>query len=1576
MASRSDSAGSLRPRARRSLAHIPRSRLTSTLDQENATTDISSSQPLDGRPKPMGRDKKSRSKSLGPGGLDALQDSNGNRRKSTAAFPLKSILKPTVPVSPVRTIPTFEETRKRTPARGSQPSISNETNTQSNEGLLIDLDTHAPALNNSDDRSNPFDSFNAASIRDEMAAAREKEEKEQRERERKMILEKREARRKSMANRRVSFAPEATLHTWNVVEIPDDSTSSSAANSTRRASSLAGAGNQTPAPQVEQAEQAEPRSSPDPYAESDAGFSPVQYPDLQQLQSQSTDRSYDESQEMFSSPFSGSSADGTEDLGLQRDDDDDDDNSSTSGFDGESTAMSLDVMSVHSPASVHSDGSDATTGSARLNEALRQAAREAGTRDFEDDDGDMSMEIADQEITGAFQPWIKKGQRESFDWADISARYDQENAPPSEPMLDAPPTAEDEDDVMDEDLSMEVTNAIGRILPIQASRHRSEVRRKSLSEETNYEEQTMEFTNVVGGIAQPISPAKSIGVDSRNGDEEMTMEFTSVVGGLLNSLGVANNADENDDDDQQEAFISGENDRVFSGWENANEMDDGMDMEITGAIGGIIPGTQESIAAEDDDQTAGMDMTAAVGKILEPEAEQEQGPQEPDEDRVTPEPEPAQLGSSPFQETSQVESASKLPVSFHVAAVASESGSPSLASVRARRTRQSLTHPAPTTPTPHTPQVSPPKDMVSPPNPSTPTVNAPSNTQSTTPSRDAGAENASPQKLSQSELQEPASNTSPRRNSLFGESVNGKPAPLFVLQPHGKRRSSGLGIDKEGLGSPRVAAMLDKRRSIGEEAPEFVPQEQSKQGVRFEDPVKLQEEVDREREEEVNREDGFISPPKLNDRDPTASLKDMISSLTPKKNKLRGRKSLHVGAARGLLGKRPVELDLDDDADSDHTPKRLRGRETSSPVKKFKLPAHSTNSDTFGRGFQSPLKTIGAQSPLRSMSTPTQTPKTISATTSPVKDNSDTASNSESTEVQDAPVEDAGPEVEPIQLQEFLNMTNIHFMELTTTKRRHTTAPDSARKRNLRLSSENEARSPASFEECVAAGFCTVPMLELFQHSCRELKSYINEGRQVIRSIETETLADNPPLFREYMTAPPDIRLLMDNQFRNVKTHARLLSKATWYEWRMKLLEGLRDGLNRHVQEMKADDELLAQHEALLSGTVPALIEKHSSLEAEATILQQLADELENCDQDELRSAREKLAGVEDEIAQKKKLLQEMQVELEDKTNIVETGTEVKAEYMAQIQEAERVKAECRGWSAQEISELKDSVRNIERQTGWSIVSATASDGSTPAGPTVTMSYRHQLQLTFHPASFLINNNTPSTTPNDQTTNAPITLKYAPTTTTTTTSKPTPSTTPHLSAITLLVLKSLQIHLTSIPQSRTAPKHLLHFIAQAWDLTLQLEEEARLLEFCGVTKLKLLEGNDSSANAKKTPTPAPSLRARCTLLNPAPPSSSSASSPSNCRIDVDFAVRTRILPPPQDGAGAGAGALGQLDLQTDVLASKVYGFTAQSKGLSETEMRSILNKGLSGSGAASEGKMPLGRGVWRTAVRKLTGTVF
>jgi kinetochore protein Spc7/SPC105 len=68
-----------RPKSRKSLAHTPSA---NTMDKENMTADIGAlggagkRAALGDRPS-----KKSRSKSIGPGGLDALKDTTGNRRQ-------------------------------------------------------------------------------------------------------------------------------------------------------------------------------------------------------------------------------------------------------------------------------------------------------------------------------------------------------------------------------------------------------------------------------------------------------------------------------------------------------------------------------------------------------------------------------------------------------------------------------------------------------------------------------------------------------------------------------------------------------------------------------------------------------------------------------------------------------------------------------------------------------------------------------------------------------------------------------------------------------------------------------------------------------------------------------------------------------------------------------------------------------------------------------------------------------------------------------------------------------------------------------------------------------------------------------------------------------------------------------------------------------------------------------------------------------------------------------------------------------------------------------------------------------
>ena len=207
--------------------------------------------------------------------------------------------------------------------------------------------------------------------------------------------------------------------------------------------------------------------------------------------------------------------------------------------------------------------------------------------------------------------------------------------------------------------------------------------------------------------------------------------------------------------------------------------------------------------------------------------------------------------------------------------------------------------------------------------------------------------------------------------------------------------------------------------------------------------------------------------------------------------------------------------------------------------------------------------------------------------------------------------------------------------------------------------------------------------------SCRELKKYISEGRSIVHEIEVDTYEENPPLFREYLSASPEIRAIMDTQFKNVKTHARLLSKAMWYEWRMKLLDGLKDGLLRISRDLDEDAGILSQQEQLLQSVLPQLVQEHEQLAAEAEVLQSKADELASCDQEELEDVRERLVNVDAELEEKRRIVAELQEELREREQRIEDAVERKLECQAEIKEAERVREECRGWSGSEVAALK-----------------------------------------------------------------------------------------------------------------------------------------------------------------------------------------------------------------------------------------------------------------------------------------------
>jgi kinetochore protein Spc7/SPC105 len=405
-------------------------------------------------------------------------------------------------------------------------------------------------------------------------------------------------------------------------------------------------------------------------------------------------------------------------------------------------------------------------------------------------------------------------------------------------------------------------------------------------------------------------------------------------------------------------------------------------------------------------------------------------------------------------------------------------------------------------------------------------------------------------------------------------------------------------------------------------------------------------------------------------------------------------------------------------------------------------------------------------------------------------------------------VEETQDEAEKIKLDDFLAMTNIRFMDLTTTKRRHTGWAGADR--NLTTDLDEESEQAASLENNVAAAVGTLPVLSMYQHMCHEMKNYISGGRDELETLAEEVYENQPPLFKEYVSAPADEKVIMDNQFKNMKTNARLQSKAGWHGWRAQLLGELRKGLDQSVFEFRRDAEALLKQEAVLGQTLPMLESKHDDLAAQAQLLQQRADEEASIDREELEQTRERLVATDAELSEKQQLLAQLQAELEDTESRIEAVKERKTECLEEIKEAERVREEFRGWSGEEVSELKAKVDALEQEHGWSVVSAS----SVPY--TLTLSYASDLELFLHPHSF--------GTSNASQPNTPISLSYIGGEQKRTNPKPRLLTTTKR-----FFLQLLRAHLLSIPQCQSTIASVLATIKSTWQTCLSVSEAIRLL---------------------------------------------------------------------------------------------------------------------------------------------------
>ncbi|KAF1841793.1 Spc7-domain-containing protein [Cucurbitaria berberidis CBS 394.84] len=1038
----------------------------------------------------------------------------------------------------------------------------------------------------------------------------------------------REARRKSLAKRRVSFAPEATLHTWDVVEYLRDATSSSASSdATRRASNITQASTPaSPAPAESPSTPPEQAEEPQPEPESSPANQREQHQKKNRRSSGIPPMNFNNPDDVYSSsPLSG-------------------DNQSPGGVNNEGS-ISGDDEDVTENLATSPDTEDSSQSSARLDAALRQASTQAGTQrlDF-DNKEDMTMDIAQDEITASFKPWARKS---------FVAQEDQENVDPS-PFSPAATVADDDD------MSMDITRAVGRIVPQQ--------QQADASSSDMDEDMSMELTMPLGSIqamasnapanrrkslkrrvsmldASQGSPAKRpanrrTSLRQRRQSEEIpsedaTMDLTMAIGAIKN--GTSSGA------------VSYPN--LEGSLEDAT-------MDFTMAVGSIKNGTS-TVADEFGSDAIDEDLSMEFTKIIGP------GIRRADKAVATPE--------NPTPPPANAATPAKTPTPRKTSKKSPGRRRSSIAIVEAE--------PAPEVQVQATPMKAPVEARIDL-DPDTPEI-----------VRQKDIEDIEPSPFVR---RTPVDDTKTNRVVATPTSEAAQEAPMMIPD------------------DPVAAPILNRRRS-SLSLMQFSP-------------------LNAPREEPTLKSTAFL----------TNSIK-LLS--TPRKQ------MLISPVKRGMTPKKS------------QTPQKLPTPKQKTPTPKKATPRKSV----------SPKKRVGFGEQL-------------------VEEEEET----------DNDVSEGVSDVERISLQEFLDMTKIRFMDLSTTKRRHTAAP--AAFHDMEVEEKEE-----SLDRYVVAGACTLPEYELYQHACHEMKKYISDGRHFVRTMEANVYEENPLLFSEYLTAPPDQRIVMDNQFKNLKTNARLEARGEWYTWRSTLLQDLKSGLLHTLDGFKRDESTLANQEQLLDVVLPPLIEKHELLSAECKQLQQRHDELNSCDREELEQTRERLVATDIEMEEKRQLLEQLQQELAEKEARIEAVKDRKVECVEEIKVAERVREECRGWSTREVNDLKVKVTSLEQAHGWSITSASSTS--------ITMTHLNDLELYFQPSAFATGTNSP---------NASISLAYVG-----------DSATPHPRPLTTskrFFLQLIRAHLHCIPQSQTRISSLLTLVKDSWATALAVTEGIHWLEHNYITE--------------------------------------------------------------------------------------------------------------------------------------------
>jgi kinetochore protein Spc7/SPC105 len=287
----------------------------------------------------------------------------------------------------------------------------------------------------------------------------------------------------------------------------------------------------------------------------------------------------------------------------------------------------------------------------------------------------------------------------------------------------------------------------------------------------------------------------------------------------------------------------------------------------------------------------------------------------------------------------------------------------------------------------------------------------------------------------------------------------------------------------------------------------------------------------------------------------------------------------------------------------------------------------------------------------------------------------------------------------PITLKAFLEMTGVSFLTgLSTTRRRETMLPKPAA---LPISPDDAEAAELEVKAAV------MPVLEMYQHSCRELTRYISEGRHMCDEMEAAMNEENPDLFDAFRRATGQEKRELEGKFRDMKSAARLSARGVWYAWRTNLMMGVLQPLSSNLEDLERQAKALEAAEADIMPKHAAVEEAYNALKEQ---VEQLLREEDAYDASDVERAQQ-LVVENDEMARHVEEEKQLLEQLAEQEATLAAENEQLEQQLAQAEKQnaalEREAAQQRGFSLAELAELRRVLVESGRRSGWEVVQVT-----------------------------------------------------------------------------------------------------------------------------------------------------------------------------------------------------------------------------------------------------------------------------